>query len=375
MIKQALILDYKNDELHFVLGELYLQLQQIDQARSSFETAVNLDPTKEKYLEKLFWTYRRSSVTDSMLRNAQNTLNKLIELASNKPEYYIYSGNLYLEAKKHMQATYRYQKAIEVAPEDTWGYIRLAKCYEKMGEYRIAKELYKLVVGIENNWLNYEELADFYYRRNNFEDAIKNYKLALKMKPEQLNLRVKLGKAHWAVTNEEKALEIWGKILKDRSLKLNDYIKLGQLFTEYDLGNLAVATYKQGIKEFSGSIDSWTKKLVAKLHGNLARLYKEHHNYELAMNEYESSLKLHSYSWVYKELGVLKLKDGELDTAMELWKKARKEDASDLEVVYDLAITQIIIEEFDEARDNLRYIQRYQHKPSLKSLSPNKQLY
>jgi tetratricopeptide (TPR) repeat protein len=53
---------------------------------------------------------------------------------------------------------------------------------------------------------------------------------------------------------------------------------------------------------------------------------------------------------------------------MELWKKARKEDASDLEVVYDLAITQIIIEEFDEARDNLRYIQRFDPDEDLSNL-------
>jgi len=368
-IEDALIIDYQNGELHFTLGELNLQLNNLEAARDAFETAVSLKPTREEYLERLFWTYRRSSITAAMLNNAQNILDKLIALAPKKPEYLIYSGNLYFDAGKYMQATLRYQQAIQVEPKNTWGYIKLAKSYEKMKEYQLAEQLYKQAINLEPNWLNYEEIADFYYRWQNYEAAVKYYKSALKLKPKQFNLKVKLGKAYWALKDKDEALKVWGGILEVDDLKVNDYLELGQLLTNYKLDNLAVATYQQGIKEFGDSADSWTERVVAKLYANLAKLYEKQSNYQLAVNNYENALELHDYPWIYRKLGVLKLRDGDLATAVKLWKKVKQKDPSDLRAVYNLAVAHLITGEFDKVRINSKYIKRFKPDPTLSKLT------
>nr|WP_239559187.1 tetratricopeptide repeat protein [Sporohalobacter salinus] len=368
VINKALTLDYKRGKLHYILGELNLHLQDIDQARNSFETAVSLDPDNKQYLERLFWTYRRSSVTDTMLKNAQSTLDKLIDLAPDKAEYQIYSGDLYLEANKYQQAAYRYQKAINIIPEDSWGYIKLAKCYEEIDKYKLAEQLYIKAIKLEDSWLNYERLGEFYFRWENYKSAIDNYRKALNMKPQQFDLKVKLGKAYWSANKKNQAFKVWENILKMNNLKLNEYIKIGQLFTNYKLDNLAVSTYRQGLKEYSGSVDSWSRELLAKLHGRLAKLYKKQQNYKLANKEYRNSIELYPYSWVYKDLGILKFRQGDLAEAVKLWQKVKKKDAGNLEVVYKLAIAQIIKENFNKAEENLEYIKRFNPDQNLEML-------
>lgn len=358
-IKEALTLDYKRGELHYTLGELYLQLQNINQARSSLERAVSLDPTNKKYLERLFWTYRRSAVTDTMLENAQNTLDKLIDLAPDKAKYQIYSGDLYRKADKHHQAAYRYQRAIQITPEDSWGYIKLARSYEELDRYQIAEQLYLKAVELETSWLNYEYLGDFYYSWKNYGSAVDSYQQALKLKPQQLDIRLKLGESYWLANKQDKAFRIWKEILQMDNLKLDDYIGIAELFTDYELDNLAVSTYRQGIKEYSGSVDNWSKKLLAKLHGRLARLYRKKQNHKLAAKEYQNSIQLHPYPWTYEELGSLKFRQGDLASAVELWQEVKRIDAGNLDPVYNLAIARIIQEDFAKAEANLEYIKRF----------------
>ncbi|ADL13583.1 tetratricopeptide repeat protein [Acetohalobium arabaticum] len=367
-IKEALVLDYKRGELHYTLGELHLQLQNIDQARSSLERAVNLAPTNKEYLERLFWTYRRSAVNDTMLENAQNTLDKLIDLAPNKAKYQIYSGDLYRKADKHHQAVHRYQRAIQITPEDSWGYIKLARSYEELDRYQIAEQLYLKAVELEASWLNYEYLGDFYHSWKNYDSAVDNYQQALKLKPQQLDIRLKLGESYWRANKQEQAVTIWKDILKIDNLKLDEYIEIAELFTDYELDNLAVSTYRQGIKEYSGSVDNWSKELLAKLHGRLARLYRKKQNYKLAAKEYQNSIQLHPYSWTYQELGSLKFHQGDLADAVELWQEVKRMDAGNLNAVYNLAIARIIQKDFTVAEDNLEYIKRFNPDQKLAQL-------
>ncbi|MCK8824128.1 tetratricopeptide repeat protein [Fuchsiella alkaliacetigena] len=368
VIEEALAVEYEKSELHFTRAELSLELQNRSQARNSLETAVRLEPNNERYLQRLFWVYRRSSLSQTVLNNAQNVLDRLIDLSPENIQYLIYSGDLYLEAGDYEQAAYRYQQAIQVDPEDSWGYRKLARCYEKMDSFAVARELFKYAAQLDGSWMRYEELADFYYRHQNYKAAIDNYQVALEKSPQELDVKIKLGKGYWAAEDEDEALAIWNEILDEYSLQVNDYTRLGNLFMDYELDNLAVATYKQGIAEFEDPVDAWVRRSLADIHANLAEIYKEQANYELAMQEYYNSLELEANTETYNKLGVLKFEHGNLVAAMELWEGARDEDLSNLQAIYNLAVAQLITEDFSDSKSNLEYIKRFDPEEELVEL-------
>ena len=162
-IKAALQLDYTEPSLHYLAGEIELQLGEISQARYFLEKAVEYEPENTTYLEKLFWIYSNlASRSDSyMLNRAQRIVKKLIKLKPKNEDYIIYLGDIYFDKGERIKAVKMYNKAIELAPNDTWPYIKLAQFYQKINNNDKAEELYRYVLCLNVSLENQQRLTDF----------------------------------------------------------------------------------------------------------------------------------------------------------------------------------------------------------------------
>lgn len=350
-IKAALQLDYENAELHYLLGELRLQLGDINQARNYLERAISYDSKNEKYLEKLFWVYNNlaNKNNDSyMLERAQKTAKKLVDLVPQSADYRINLGDIYLKTGKTIKAADAYQKAVDLAPQDTWGYIKLANYYQEIRNYEKAEEIYRYVIYLEDSIENHQRLADLYFEQKKYELAIKEYQTISNRAANNLSVQMRLAESYVAVDKAEEALTIFKDILTEQNSK-KLYTQITEIIKKYN-PETAIRLLRQMLKEKN----LFTAQQKNKLYQQLGSIY-----FEKIKNETEErvneELLLKSQAEVYNLMGKIEFSNGNLAQAVNYFKSAISESAQ-FNNHYNLAVSYLLMDRFKAARQEAEKI-------------------
>ncbi len=155
--QRAVQLDVFNDEAYFCAGQTFAQEEKWKQALRFYKRAIQIDYHREEYHAAIAWAYHRiGNMTD-----ADRHYREAIELASEESRYWLEYAGVLLEANREQEALLLLEEASEFAMETELLYCRIA-CLFAAGKRQEA--LY---------WLGEALAEDFDHHRSLFSWAPK----------------------------------------------------------------------------------------------------------------------------------------------------------------------------------------------------------
>ncbi len=151
--KKAMELDTKNADLPYYIASLYLNLNDINNAKVYAQTALSLNPSNSQAKEIL--TYVSDKEGEKILTEAVNLydnqkyaeaitiFDKLAKTNSSNYSVYYYRALCYDALKNYTNAVQDYKLAIKYAPDMSIIYYLLAVDYDNLNNLKSAKENYK----------------------------------------------------------------------------------------------------------------------------------------------------------------------------------------------------------------------------------------
>jgi tetratricopeptide (TPR) repeat protein len=130
----------------------------------------------------------------------------------------------YYKAKDYATAVQYYQRALKIDPSYVKAHFWLAKNLWKMDKENEAftelEKVFALDPGNEEGRILADNLASRYFatahydfRTGKYEDAIQGFAKVLKLKPTSISAYMEMGESYKALGQEEKAKEVWRRIL------------------------------------------------------------------------------------------------------------------------------------------------------------------
>nr|WP_282706832.1 tetratricopeptide repeat protein [Natroniella acetigena] len=342
-VRTALQGDYDNASLHFLEGEIRLQLGETDRARRSLERAVERDSQNQAYLERLFRIYYNLADQDNnMLARARRIAEDLVKLDDNNKNHKIHLGDIYREKGRVAEAFEIYSQAIELAPYDTWGYIKLARLHKKMERYERAEELYRYILYLEDTIENHKRLAGFYFEQGKYNLALQEYKLINDRVADDLDLELKLAETYLVTGDKETGMKIFEEILATEEEGLL-YLEIAEIISYYQL-DVAIDLYRQAL-DTEGLL---TTEQQEEVYSRLGYIYFEREK-ERQFSQIQELLNLDSQAKVYRLLGEYKFRAGKLDQALSYFKVASERQQNIINH-YNLAVSYLLVDHFELAR-------------------------
>lgn len=158
----------KNAYAYSVKGYLLSALEQLDEAKQSYDKALALSPEL---------TSARLGLSSLYMRNA---------------EYGQETGELY--------------QIISSNPTTSWPYLMLSNAYQRRGEWDKAKSELEWALNLDpENILGYLYYGDFYQSRNQWQPAIDAYQQVLELDPENATALLKLGEVYQSLGDYDSA--------------------------------------------------------------------------------------------------------------------------------------------------------------------------
>ncbi len=344
-VQAALQIDYNNADLHYLLAEIQLHLNKINTARFALEKTIELDGDNPKYLEKLFWVYNNlaENSNDYMLERAKRIATKLVELKPDNKDYRIYLGDIFFELGDKLKAASSYNKAIELAPEDTWGYIKLAQFYEEVDKSDKSEELYRYVLYLDDSLENQRRLANFYFEQGKYKLALAEYEELNDRTTANLEVKMRLAESYLATEDLEKGLDAFDQILQDNQ-EGQFYLEVAKIVKKYSLDE-AINIYQTALNQ-EELLNAEEKDLIYKELGYIYFKVEEEEYFE----ELDQLLQINSQAEIYNLLGEYKFIAGDLDKAIHYFKLALDKYNSH-KSHYNLSLSYLIADHFDLAQN------------------------
>jgi len=114
--------------------------------------------------------------------------------------YYANLGDAHRALKEYDEAIHNYTKALDINPEDDISYNGLGICFSSKEKYSKAIQQYQKAVAIYPLPVYYANMGDVYRILKNWDEAIKQYDLAVKkaseISPSAVTFRRELGLAY-----------------------------------------------------------------------------------------------------------------------------------------------------------------------------------
>lgn len=150
---------------------------------------INKNDESEKYINKAIELNKWGidalilkadlELSKNQVDNAEKTCKKALELYPNYFDAVKTMGRIYIAKSNWDEANKSFDKTIELLPDNYDNYIWKGKIKEGQGDYTAALNLYNKSVNIYPTALPYEFMGEIYFKQNNRNESIANYKKAL----------------------------------------------------------------------------------------------------------------------------------------------------------------------------------------------------
>lgn len=363
-LEEALRIEPNNAEAYYQLGDIYLRKGMYYEAEKNFRMVLMIDPNFDNAAEKLKATISLKELQEEVLKSPESAearlkltrylsnfathlgirglmakeLRKIIDLDPNNAEaYYLLSEIIIFldpsdDTKREKELEYL-EKATILNPNYIEARVALGSLYYSKGRYECAEKELRKVIEIEPNHVRANLLLATLFTEFNFiQDAEEIYKKLVKLGvadkglySSYVEVLLKLGKFNEILEVFKKGFEVFEKKESDKIgllLISRDFAKLLLSLKKYDeLEKL----YKKLMKACPYS----KSKLFNFHYEGLANVYILRKAYKKAVNIFERLLDVDPLICsVYLKLGLLYLKLGEKEKAVEYILKA-KEFAND----------------------------------------------
>ncbi|WP_238915912.1 tetratricopeptide repeat protein [Clostridium sp. YIM B02555] len=285
--KEVLALDPENRTINNSIGEMYDALDDYDNALDYYNKQIDMEKGAYYYLNRGL-LYARNGKFDE----AEDDYRCAIELEPENPYGYNSLGYLYERKNEHEKSIPYYKQAIEadVDKRDLRFYRNIIACYKKLDENELALEYYDKAIE------DYSDDDELYYRKAKllkkmklYKEAIETYLKGIEVHKEQEETKIniledfydEISSAYKSMEEYDRAIE-WSK----KALEINPdskyaYENMGRIYDD-------LKDYETAIKYYKLQVDIDKEKGINYL--LIATAYKELGNKEEAKLNYLTSL-------------------------------------------------------------------------------------
>jgi len=248
--------------------------------------------------------------------------------------------NLHL-VRGEWEAIVKYEKALELAPDDTWAYFALGQVHWVRGEIEQAEAAY--LDAINADWYNVSarmSLARVYVAQGRMDEAIWQYEEAIRLRSDYLAPHEGLGDIYLMQGRVDEAVVEYEKAIGFPTGTSDHHLALGDLYSFRNMTDRAIAEYRRAsiFDLFSGSV-----------YDKLGDIYRMEGEFEKAIAAYKQSIAM-SPGQVrpYMRIGFVYEALGKWEEALNWYRKASRVDpgyAGSLVSIGDLYMAQDNLEE------------------------------
>ena len=227
------VITEKNEDIFYLGYQIYYKLDDLNKANEYLQQAVKAN--EDKYMEEgdnlgLFINeLKNAKVTldNGFFEEAIEELELLMSKYPNNSIINFRLGFAYKENKDYDKAAKYFKEAKRINPyNSTYSdiIITLAKIQESLGQDEYSRQDYQLALNYFNKALDYDStyapvmfrIGNIYYKIKDYQLAIEYYRNGIKnsdLSPKKYKYLNQLGKFYTKANNNEKALEVFDKVL------------------------------------------------------------------------------------------------------------------------------------------------------------------
>lgn len=256
--------------VNMLLGKSYQELGDNVNATKYFEKAVNLEPEDvllKANLGRLYFEQRD-------FKKSIEIFNKIILAYPDNLKARSYLGAALQATDNYLAAIEQYNYVLGYQPNTYSIRKNMGDCWLALKQFDKARENYQEAQKIDPNVPDiYADIAFVAKEEQNYNGAVENYRKALELKPDQ-KWKLALAYSLWRNNQGEEAVKIFSEI--------KEFNIAGYLYQTLGDQNNATISYQKAVE---------ANPKDHKSRFNLARIYHENKQYDLAKAEYENLLQ------------------------------------------------------------------------------------
>lgn len=298
-LKKAETVRQSDPMLYLLLGKAYEELGDKSGAIVAYSKATTLDPENILLKSNLGRLY----FENKDFKNSIEIFNKVILAYPDNLKARAYLGAALQSTDNYLSAIEQYNYVLDYTPDEYSILKNIGDSWLALGKYDKAKENYLRAKDVDPNVPNiYADLAFVAKQEKDYDAAIENYKKALKLKNNE-DWKKSLAYSYWFSGKKEEAVAIFTEV-KNYAVAAYIYQNLGKK--------------EEAINYYKKALELNQKDIRSRF--NLARIYHESKQLDLAQAEYEKVLeqKPSDVETLFL-LATLRQEKGDLDIAMNYY--------------------------------------------------------
>lgn len=276
------ILEKNNDNyvISLLLGKLFVDLKDFNQAEECFEQCIKISSDKpDAYTElgKAFMAQNKYSDSIKIYR-------KYISIKENDYNGHFNLAGCYFQNREFKKAISEYQKAIELNPKSYNSFFNLALIYEEIQEYDTAIECYEDSILIKIDFVDaYNNLGILFSKQQRQFEALATYSNGIKACPGNFRLYYNMGVVLFELRRYEDAADAFKKAVEINPQEIEVYYYLGAALTEQK-------KYDEAIKAYSKAVDENISD--GELYYNIASVYALMKKQDIAIDNLKKAISI-----------------------------------------------------------------------------------
>jgi tetratricopeptide (TPR) repeat protein len=255
--KRAASIDPKRVQPHIMAGYCYLQLRDLDSARSSFEAALEIDPKLPGAHFGMAQVLQRSGDFDAALKQIGQVLR--VDPLSSPARLLL--ANVLRRSGKIDLAIKELEAFLKLVPENFQAYNILSGLYNQEGNHHKAAEMLEAAVKLRPNSVAlWGRLGRARMQVNDYEGAEAAYREVARLRPRGRTSSLRLIEALIPQAKFDEALEIIRKIPRRGRIGAMLYKYSGDIFAAQKRNDEAVQSYRAAVIASAGG-----EKLAAEI--------------------------------------------------------------------------------------------------------------
>ncbi len=187
------------------------------------------------------------------VREAIDSLQRAVELDSLNAEANFYLGLCFLSLDREDEATKAFKRLASQAPATVDELYLLTKAYSRLSSAMLSQ----LATLGENSYRMHQVRGEYFDLQNNPDQAIKEYEMAVQLRPDLPSLHYVLGSAYWKRSQLDKAAVEFGRAIELDPRHFLGHYKLGMVLLEQNDPLQAVAEFRTALAEQPGLNDGY----------------------------------------------------------------------------------------------------------------------
>lgn len=176
----AAILDPTDAEPLMKMGQLYIDMNRFNEAKTQFDRAMKVNPN----YPRVNYYAGKASFLNLDYSSALKYCEMERKINPNLADSYILSAEIYSALRDYAKCAGEYQQAVRLRPQGAEIYVKMARCYRQAGSADIAEKMLIVAVGIESGLPDiYKEQGAIYEGRGEYAFAVRAYDKYLALSP------------------------------------------------------------------------------------------------------------------------------------------------------------------------------------------------